>query len=299
MNIKKKIYEIARNKLKKELTNHLGEVEETSDKLICHVKKSILKSKKFNETLFCYGISYNDIKLAKAYNLNKQIYYVFNGLSRRNQQLHIDGCYNSKIIIEESNLENSLLDISTDGKLVINNSTLMGNLYFSLYAKDLELNECIIKFALYCKDITYDICGENSIKVKDSMVGNSRVNLDFRTPNLTLDNNNIVGKNIDIREVKNLICDDGNTITAEESVNIEADTINQIDVYAPNITIDGSEYKTQFKRKQFNEEIDQKRCELLDLLAIIRDKYFKKYNNILANKKDELYSEPLGRSLKK
>ena len=43
MNIKKIIYEIARNKLKKELTNNLGEVEETSDKLICHVKKSILK----------------------------------------------------------------------------------------------------------------------------------------------------------------------------------------------------------------------------------------------------------------
>ena len=251
-----------------------------------------------------YGIvNYNFetlIKIAKAYNLDKQICYIFKGIERHNKQLHIDGCYNSKIIIEDSDLENVLLNISTDGKLVINNSTLMGNLYFSLYAKDLEINRCFIKFMLYNKDITYGIYGENSIKIKYSMVGNSRVNLDFGSPNLTLSGGNtFVGKNINIREVKNLICDDDTTITAKERVDIEADAISQIDVDAPNITINGNEYELYFNRKQFNEEIDQKRCELLDELAIIRDKYFKKYNNILNDKKDELYSEPLGRSLKK
>ena len=299
MNIKKIIYEIARNKLKKELTNNLGEVEETSDKLICHVKKSILKSKKFNETLFCYGISDNDIKLANAYNLNKPIWYVFDGIERHNKNLRINGWYNSTILINNSNLENFSLDIRTDGKLEINNSTLKGNLLFTLQAKDLELNSCLIKY-MYNKDAIYGIYGENSIKVKDSMIGNSRINLDFETPNLTLSGGNtIVGKNINIREVKNLICDYDTTITAQESVDIEADAINQIDITAPSITVNGQEYVLHFNRKQFNEEIDQKRCELLDLLAIIRDKYFKIYNNYLNDKKEELYSEPLERSLKK
>lgn len=298
MNIKDKIYEIKRNKVKEELTNHLGEVVENSDKLICYVKRSILKSKEFNETLLCYGINQSNIKLADAYNLNKPIWYIFDGIERHNQMLHIDGCYNSTILISNSNLANVFLDISTDGKLKINNSTLMGNLYFSLDAKDLEINRCIIKY-MYNKDAIYNIYGENSINIKDSEVGNSKVNLDFGTPNLILSGNTIVGKTIDISEVRNLICDDNTMITAKENIWIEAESINQIDAMAPSITVNGKEYESRFVRNKYKEEIDQKRCELLDVLAKIRDKYTDKYSTMLKKHQDSLYSKPLARGLKK
>ncbi len=299
MNIYDKIYELERNSVKKELTHNLGKVEELPDKLICYVKKSILKSKGFNETLLCYGINFNNVKLANDYNLNKPIYYVFEGLERYNQMLNIDGCYEATIIINNSKLENIFLDIRTDGKLIINDTTLMGNLFFRLKTKVLELNRCYIKY-MYNKDTIYYLYGENSIKMKDSMVGNSRVNLNFETPNLTLNGgNSFIGKNIDIRGVKNLICDDDTTIKAKERVNIDADALNQIDVYAPSIVVNECEYKSQFVRKEYREEIDQKRGELLDMLAIIRDKYINRYDAILNDKKEELYNLPIERSLKK
>ena len=149
------------------------------------------------------------------------------------------------------------------------------------------------------QDITYSIYSENSIKIKDSVVGNSKINLEFETPNLTLIDNAIEGKKVYINKVKNLICDDENVITALESANIEADAINQIDVDAPNINVNGKEYKSRFIRKEYREEIDQKRCELLDLLAKIRDKYIDKYSIITKKYQDNLYSKPLTKELRK
>ena len=77
---KKGIYNLAREQVKKQLTRNLGKVIEEDDRLICYVNKHKCEKNIFTNTFECSGITDNDRRIAKVYNLVKPIYYVFDGL---------------------------------------------------------------------------------------------------------------------------------------------------------------------------------------------------------------------------
>ena len=80
---KKKLYNIMRKYKMNYLTNNLGEVIEDDEQITCYVKKNkIEKNGKYSYAIDCLGIENDDYrkKIAKAYNLDKPICYVIDGL---------------------------------------------------------------------------------------------------------------------------------------------------------------------------------------------------------------------------
>lgn len=102
---KKALYNITRPSAMKYLTGNLGKVVEDDEKITCYVKRSKVKKKDYHYTIACFGIGENQEKVAKAYNLNKPICYVIDGLKFKN----IKYIY-SDIIIVKLSLKIVILD---------------------------------------------------------------------------------------------------------------------------------------------------------------------------------------------
>ena len=74
--MKKKIYNIIRNYLKKQFTGNLGKVVEKDDALYCYVDKKKCRRRRFFLDIMCLGIKRCDKELAKRYNFDKKVYYI-------------------------------------------------------------------------------------------------------------------------------------------------------------------------------------------------------------------------------
>lgn len=77
---KKVLYNITRPYAKKYLTNNLGKVVEDDEKITCYVKKRKIKNENYTYTISCLGVGEEQKEVARAYNLNKPICYVLDGI---------------------------------------------------------------------------------------------------------------------------------------------------------------------------------------------------------------------------
>ena len=132
--LKKGLYKIIRENIKKEITGNLGPVIEEDDRLICYIDKKKCKKRNYSYTIACKGVKNKE--LAKVYNLNKPICYVIDGLQFHKTNVYIfeyDGC---DVVIKNCHFDYELY-VKTFGKCTIENSEIQSLRLLSVYAKEL------------------------------------------------------------------------------------------------------------------------------------------------------------------
>ncbi len=180
-----KTEEVKRKDYLKYLTNYLGNVEETEDKIKCYIDKKKLHEYNDKEDngkyiIRCSRPNYNEE--FKDYKLNKSVCFIFNDLVF-SKKVEIYG--ENEIIINNCYFGHSL-NIKLNGKCVLSGNTIAGYDYnnhpkeLSITAKELELNN-------------------NEILLSDVLPHNALPHIDLRAKNsLAIINNDIVGNNVSL-----------------------------------------------------------------------------------------------------
>ena len=136
--MKKKIDNIIRNYLKKQFTGNLGKVVEKDDALYCYVDKKKCRRRRFFLDIMCLGIKRCDKELAKRYNFDKKVYYIFNDINFKRNEVRLFGNENSEIIIKDCNFEYGL-DIANGKNIILDNVSIKYIRGLNLYAENLAL----------------------------------------------------------------------------------------------------------------------------------------------------------------
>ena len=174
---KKALYNITRPSAMKYLTGNLGKVVEDDEKITCYVKRSKVKKKDYHYTIACFGIGENQEKVAKAYNLNKPICYVIDGLKFKKHQVYIFGYNNCEVIIKNCDFGLGL-HIHVNDKCTLDNTNITTFSYLSIGANKLVIKNVDSKQinAISSESNIY-FGADNRIEVIDSNIGCQNENI--------------------------------------------------------------------------------------------------------------------------
>lgn len=305
MNIfKEKLYNIMRKYKMNYLTNNLGEVIEDDEKITCYVKKNkLLKSGEHSYDIDCLGIGNGDYrkKIAKAYNLDKPICYVFDGIE-------LDGklsiySWSCEVIIKNCSFDLGLF-VFAGGKFTLDNTYININIfnYLSIYANELviknmrseQLNE--IYFNSHFIFTSY-----SKLDLIDSNIGNNKQKFRFYAKDsLNIVNSTITGQEIECESSK-INADEKSSLTASNKVSLKTDDVNSINITAPVITLNGEELVIEKGKCVFRKSTDSlelKRLELISLLRKLNEKC-KSINTKKVSEYEEMQNaKPIGKILK-
>ena len=179
-NMEKILYNIIRYILKKKFTGFLGDVLEEEDKIICNVKYNRLKKKRYYLDIFCRNIDEDNKELAKKYNLDKQICYIFDGLTFKKNYVNIYGYDNCEIIIKNCVFDDGLY-LTNDGKSFVKDTLINSSCNrITLGSNDLKVdNICVAKDLDFCSNLDFCMSVKNTLKI-------SNTNLDLLKENIYL-----------------------------------------------------------------------------------------------------------------
>ena len=155
--IQKCIYPFARVYLLQVLTNHLGSVIETKDKIICYVKPSMVKEQFFD----CTGIHTEEENITHFFHMNKPIYYVFqnmkfssfpyiNGCGEKNVNLLIKNCdfpYGASIVGFDKCVMKDTQIVSNKNLFINADKVSFKNVVMENQFVQIEANEMIMSFS--------------------------------------------------------------------------------------------------------------------------------------------------------
>ncbi len=301
---KKTLYNITRPFAKKYLTGHLGKVVEDDEKITCYVKKKKVKKKGYSCVIVCRGIGKEkEKKIAKAYNLDKPICYVIDGLESK-YGVNIYGCSNCEIIIKNCNFMFNVF-ISVDGKCTLDNTNIQifSNLSISadeLIIKNTSLEQ--INEISYESNIRVGAC--KKVEMVNSNIGSQKkdINVSFIATNeLNIVNSNIVGKEIECKSTT-INADEKSSLTAIDKVNLQTDNFNSININAPTIVLNGEEITNEKKSvvlQKITDPLALKRLELVNLLKDIKTQCERINSEKVFEYQEELNVQPVSKVLKK
>ena len=286
--MKKKIYNIIRNYLKKQLTGNLGKVLEKDDALYCYVDKKKCKPRRFFLDIMCLGIKECDKELAKIYNLDKKVYYIFNNINFKKNEVRLFGDENSEIIIKDCNFEYGL-DIANGKNITLDNVSIKYIRRLDLYAENLTLKNMNFDDP-YCfvgnkKEIR--LYADYCLTIVDSNIG--RVKGNFKTSivssKLVLSNTKISGEEV-FCDSKDIECLSNSSFKGGNIVRVNTDSYpEKLLIEAPNVI--GSKEFVQgrnnyiYENSTEEEKLTIKRKELIEVLKELKNKCAHRKKQIL------------------
>lgn len=313
MNIlKKNLYNIIRNYLKKYFTGNLGKVIEEDDRLVCYVKKSKCKLNKYDCTISCFGIMEKDKKLANAYKLNKPICYIIDGIESERKKVYVFGYSNNddsecEVIVKNCRF-NWDANIHVNGKCTLENTYIRSFGSLSIGAKDLIIKNMNLDHKMKLAGNKYHISigAKESLIITWSNIGEiyDTVEVDLISDNqLHIYNSSIMGNEI---KIKSPIIQTGTSevtsIVALKHTNIETDEFDKLNIDSPTTIFNGkdiSEYGKTMELEKDDDPLKNKRLELLEVLKNIRNNCTKTTDEMAENYKNNLNKQPVSKVLKK
>lgn len=286
--MKKKIYNIIRNYLKKQFTGNLGKVVEKDDALYCYVDKKKCRRRRFFLDIMCLGIKRCDKELAKRYNFDKKVYYIFNNINFKRNEVRLFCGENSEIIIKDCNFEYGL-DIANGKNIILDNVSIKYIRGLNLYAENLTLKNMNFDNPYYyigCKK-TIRLYADSCLSITDSNIG--RINGNFKTsivsPKLVLSNTKISGEEV-FCDSKDIECLSDSSFTSRNTVRVNTDSYpEKLLIEAPNVI--GSKEFVQgrnnyiYENSTEEEKLTIKRKELIEVLKELKNKCAHRKKQIL------------------
>lgn len=207
------------------ITGNLGKAIEYDNMIVCYVTKKSLNKDLF---LFNYNSGKNS-KLAKKYNLEKDIYYVFDGITLEHDVFGFDNVSvlfrNCKFFanrfvkvdgylkIKNSNIETVLSMFIVADNILIDGLDIpnLGIRKINFGARDvLEINDLTIgDNSIFLKNSNVSFCGKEVVLNNTSV---KAVDITVSGDNLSISNSNLDGKNVTLKV---------NVINDKKSENIE------------------------------------------------------------------------------
>lgn len=301
--LKKALYNITRPYAKKYLTCHLGKVVEDNEKITCYVKRSKIKKKDYNYTVACFGIGGNHKKVAKAFNLNKPICYIIDGIDLKKHKVYIFGYNNCEVIIKNCNFGLDLC-VHVNGKCTLENTNITTFSYLSISAKDLvikNMNRDQIKSFVSSSSICFG--ADNRIDVIDSNIGNQNEDVTISlvsTNELNIINSKIAGKIVNCKS-SSINTDEKSSLTATDRINLQTDEFSKIKMETPTVVLNGEEMINKNKKvvlEKVTEPLELKRIELINLLKKIKNKCEIINSKRIWQYQEELDIQPISKVLK-
>lgn len=311
MNIlKKNLYNIIRNYLKKYFTGNLGKVIEEDDRLVCYVKKSKCKRNKYDYTISCFGIMEKDKKLANAYKLNKPICYIIDGIESKRKKVYVLGYSNNsdsecEVIVKNCRF-NWDANIHVNGKCTLDNTYIRAFHSLSIGAKDLIIKNMNLDHKMKLAGGGYHISigAKESLIITWSNIGEiyDTVKVDLISNNqLHIINSKVMGNEVKIKSPI-IETNEVTSIVALKHTDIETDEFEKLNIDSP-ITIfngkDISEYGKTIELEKNDDPLKNKRLELLEVLKNIKNNCIKTTDEIVENYKNNLNNQPISKVLKK
>lgn len=301
---KKILYNATRPYAKKYLTGHLGKVVEDNEKITCYVKRSKIKKKDYNYTVACFGIGGKHKKVAKAFNLNKPICYIIDGIDLKKHKVYIFGYNNCEVIIKNCNFGLDLC-VNVNGKCTLENTNITTFSYLSIGANDLVIkNMDSDKIRIISSESNITLGADNRIDVIDSNIGSQKKNINvsfIATNELNVVNSNIVGKEVECKS-STINTDKKSSLIATDKVNLQIDTFDSININAPTIVLNGEEISNEKKSvvfKKITEPLALKRLELVNLLKKVKTQCENINSEKVLEYQEELNVQPVSKVLKK
>lgn len=300
---KKVLYNITRPYAKKYLTGNLGKVVEDDEKITCYVKRSKIKKKDYHYTIACFGIGENQEKVAKAYNLNKPICYVIDGIDLKHK-VYIFGYNNCEVIIKNCNFGLDLC-IHVNGKCTLDNTNITTFSYLSLGANDLVIkNMDSDQIRVISSESNICFGADNRIDVIDSIIGSQKkdINVSFIATNeLNVVNSKIVGKEVECKS-STINADEKSLLIGTDKVILKSEDFNSINIKTPTIVLNGEEISNEKKSvvlRKITESLALKRLELVNLLRKVKNKCENINLDKVLEYQEELNVQPVSKVLKK
>ena len=286
--MKKKIYNIIRNYLKKQLTGNLGKVVEIDDALYCYVDKKKCRRRRFFLDIMCLGIKRCDKELARIYNLDKKVYYIFNNINFKKNEVRLFGDENSEIIIKDCNFEYGL-DIANGKNITLDNVSIKYIRGLNLYAENLTLKNMNFDNPYYyigCKK-AIRLYADSCLSITDSNIG--RINGNFKTsivsPKLVLSNTKISGEEV-FCDSKDIECLSNSSFKGGNIVRVNTDSYpEKLLIEAPKVV--GNKVFLQdrnnyiYENSTEEEKLTIKRKELIEVLKELKNKCAHRKKQIL------------------
>lgn len=301
---KKVLYNVTRPYAKKYLTGHLGKVVEDDEKLTCYVKRSKIKKKEYHYTIACYGIGNARKDVAEAFNLNKPICYVIDGIDLRKHIVYVFGYNNCEVIIKDCNFGLDL-HVYVNGRCTLDNTNITTFSYLAIGANDLIIKN-MDSDQIRVIGSKSNICfgADNKIDVINSNIGSQKedINVSFIANNeLNIINSKIVGKEVECKS-STINADQKSSLIATDKVNLQTDTFDSININAPTIVLNGEEISNEKKSvvlKKITEPLALKRLELVNLLKKIKTQCENINTEKVLEYQEELNVQPVSKVLKK
>lgn len=230
------------------ITGNLGKVIEYDDIIVCYVnKRSVLK----DLFLFNYNSGKNS-RLAKKYDLDKEIFYVFDGLEITHD---IYGFDNVSVLFKNCNFYANKF-VKVDGYLKINNSNIETVLSMFIVANNVLVDGLDIP-NLGIRKIS--IGADNVLSIDNLSIGD-KTNF-LKNSNVSFSGKEVVLNNTSVKAVDISVSGDNLSISNSnldgENVTLKGNVIN--DKKSENI-------EDSFKVIINNDEITNKRIELVRTL---------------------------------
>lgn len=300
---KKILYKITRPYVKRYLTGNLGKIVESDDKIICYVNKRKIKKKKYEYTIACFGIRDTEKKLADAFNLNKPVCYVIDGINLEKHKTYIFGYDNCEVIIKKCNFGLGL-DVDVNGKCTLDNTNITVFSYLYIRANSLvikNMKEDQIDVISSKTNIGFE--ADNRIDIKDSNIGHKKKNVKVSliAPNeINIVNSKIIGKEIEYKSNVVNTNEDG-LLKATNKVNLYTEDVNLTDIEASKIILNGEEVSNEknIVFKGIAEPLVLERLELISLLEKVKSQCENVNLGKVLKYEEELNEQPIRRILKK
>lgn len=227
--IKKKIYKFLRNKILKDITNNLGEIKETDDKIICYVDNKKLKKYREGKYIPYYELIIKSKKrypedTLNVYNVNKPIHYIIKGKEFQ-ETILVFAPIDTTIAFIDC-IFNDMVTVHSRGDVILENNQ---------YHENYEYN----KSNLYFCDIE-----SKSLKIlNENFTNKSKYDIEtFFGMRIDTDNLEIINSTFDIKKKDRLIFIRAKDVYIEDS-NIKC--YNPIYIQADKLKIIGTKIKSQ------------------------------------------------------
>ena len=271
-----KIYNFLRLIALKKITNNLGKVVETEDKIICYVKKSKCKNERYQFTIPCKGYRKQNKDLAEAYGINKPICYVIENIEVKNKRVFIFGYDNVEVIIRNCTF---LFDLygHINGKCTLENSFVRAFSLFNFGANELTINNMNITNPFSISSaLRIALGGEEKLEINNSTIGKTKQKTDvylIAKDNMLINGSSIGGDKVEIK-AKKVKGDDSSTIKASEQLKIDSEEYSELNVDSTNVKVNDKKIstdKTEYTLSVITDKTDLQRARLINTLRKIKE----------------------------
>ncbi len=277
--LNEKIYTLSRKWALDTITNGLGRIEESDNRIICYVDKKRLKPSKNGLTIYCTGYGFDNTRTSENYNLNKQITYIFESIDFNNT-VYLTSPDDVCVIFKNCTFNYDAY-IDTKGSCVIMDSKIGVSTDIKIEANQLAISNSRVNsygnIIINTKDHLH-IYNSKIVSTND----NQNVKLNSSDGNLVIHNSNIMGDTVVISSPV-IEANENSLVKARKTARFNSNSLTPgINCDTPRLVYNGRIIEKDIHIIN-NEKMDliSKREELLGVLRLVKD-------NIITTKQKEL-----------